>query len=218
MSARGRLLTCGAVAAALIATAPDPQDAERALAAGDLGTCLAAACGALAALVALALGVGALLVLAAALPGRVGLVADGVARHCLPRALRAALVAALGIGAAALPVTAAGADSPRPSTTRLIPDLDRAAAGRPALIALPTPSASPRSAAPVLVTPVLVTPGDTLWRIAAHALGPRATDRAVAAAWPRWWAVNRAVIGDDPDLIRPGQQLTPPTHLGEDRP
>lgn len=59
---------------------------------------------------------------------------------------------------------------------------------------------------------VVVTRGDTLWAIAARHLGPQATDQDVAAHWPRWYAANRAVIGDDPDLILPGQVLTAPTH------
>ena len=40
--------------------------------------------------------------------------------------------------------------------------------------------------------------------------GDRPEPRAVAAAWPRWWHANRAVVGPDPDLIRPGQVLHPP--------
>ena len=43
---------------------------------------------------------------------------------------------------------------------------------------------------------------------------PRATARErecqVSAAAQRWYARNRAVIGPDPDLIRPGQRLRPP--------
>ena len=57
---------------------------------------------------------------------------------------------------------------------------------------------------------VVVRPGDTLWDLAARHLGPEATDADVAEAWPTWYAANRAVIGDDPDLILPGQQLRIP--------
>jgi nucleoid-associated protein YgaU len=56
---------------------------------------------------------------------------------------------------------------------------------------------------------VTVRPGDCLWDIAAHRLA-HPTSAHVAAAWPRWWLVNRAVIGADPDLVRPGQLLRPP--------
>ena len=56
-----------------------------------------------------------------------------------------------------------------------------------------------------------VRPGDCLWLIAARRLGPHPTDAAVAASWPRWYAANRAVIGNDPDLVTPGQVLWAPT-------
>ncbi|MFC3687800.1 hypothetical protein [Aquipuribacter hungaricus] len=57
---------------------------------------------------------------------------------------------------------------------------------------------------------VVVLAGDSLWSIAARHLGPGADDTEVAAAWPRWWEANRAVVGDDPHLLLPGQQLVPP--------
>lgn len=53
--------------------------------------------------------------------------------------------------------------------------------------------------------------GDSLWSIAARNLGSDATDAEIARAWPQWYAVNRDVIGANPDLIIPGQQLRPPT-------
>src|SRR5207253_1287172 len=58
---------------------------------------------------------------------------------------------------------------------------------------------------------VVVHRGDSLWRIAARNLDPAATTQEVAVAWPQWWAANRDVIGDDPDLIHPGQRLSAPT-------
>ena len=57
---------------------------------------------------------------------------------------------------------------------------------------------------------VVVRRGDTLWDLARRHLGGSATDAEVAAEWPRWHAANRAVIGDDADLLRPGQRLVPP--------
>lgn len=57
---------------------------------------------------------------------------------------------------------------------------------------------------------ILVRPGDSLWRIAATDLGRRATPARVAAAWPRWYAANRAEIGPDPDLIKPAERLHAP--------
>lgn len=52
--------------------------------------------------------------------------------------------------------------------------------------------------------------GDSLWSIAARHLGPTATDAEVAWEWPRWYAANRDVVGEDPDLLTPGQLLRPP--------
>lgn len=56
----------------------------------------------------------------------------------------------------------------------------------------------------------VVRPGDTLWSIAEATLreaGAPASVGAVAEYWPRIYALNRDVVGADPDLIQPGQQL-----------
>ncbi|MER7519471.1 transglycosylase family protein [Streptomyces sp. NPDC126499] len=45
-----------------------------------------------------------------------------------------------------------------------------------------------------------VTPGDSLSKIA--------RDQHVRGGWPRLYEANRTVVGDDPDLIHPGQRLT----------
>ena len=61
----------------------------------------------------------------------------------------------------------------------------------------------------------VVRPGDTLWAIAAADLGGRADAARISAHWHRIHELNLAVIGSDPDLIHPGQQLrmpTPPYH------
>lgn len=60
----------------------------------------------------------------------------------------------------------------------------------------------------------VVRPGDSLWSIA------EATPGAAGSIDERWraiWAANRPVIGDDPDLILPGQhlRLPGPTHPDE---
>lgn len=60
---------------------------------------------------------------------------------------------------------------------------------------------------------VAVRAGDTLWDIAARHLGPDASAVDIARAWPQWFEANREVVGDDPDLLRPGQLLRPPTDL-----
>ncbi|WP_457962924.1 hypothetical protein M1E17_15730 [Arthrobacter sp. D1-29] len=58
---------------------------------------------------------------------------------------------------------------------------------------------------------VAVLSGDTLWDIAARELGPAATDVEVALQWPRWYLANRAVIGENPDVLLPGQILKSPS-------
>jgi nucleoid-associated protein YgaU len=69
---------------------------------------------------------------------------------------------------------------------------------------------------PTMPVRVVVREGDSLWTLAARELGPTATNGAIAARWPDWYAANRQVIGDDPDLIFPGQVLrVPPASTGD---
>lgn len=68
-------------------------------------------------------------------------------------------------------------------------------------------SAAPREAP---TGHIVVRAGDTLWSLAARHLGRQATVQDIAEEWPRWYAANRDVIGADPDLILPGQELTIP--------
>jgi resuscitation-promoting factor RpfA len=68
---------------------------------------------------------------------------------------------------------------------------------------------------------VVVLPGDSLWSISDELLGPAASDPAeIAVVWPILHDANRDLIGEDPDLLRPGQELTVPTALttSQDRP
>lgn len=59
-------------------------------------------------------------------------------------------------------------------------------------------------------TAVTVLAGDTLWDIAAAHLGAEASDVQIALEWPRWYAVNRGLIGSNPDVLLPGQILLAP--------
>ena len=61
---------------------------------------------------------------------------------------------------------------------------------------------------------VVVLRGDTLWSIAASRLGPGATAAEITAEWHRGLAANRDVIGADPQLILPGQELLAPASPG----
>lgn len=56
----------------------------------------------------------------------------------------------------------------------------------------------------------LVKAGDSLWGIAAERLPVGAQSPLIAHETARWYDANRVVVGPDPDLIRPGQQLRPP--------
>ena len=86
------------------------------------------------------------------------------------------------------------------------PPTTAAGAGR-RTTAQPYPAPDGTTAAP---QSVVVRPGDSLWLIAARRLGAQASIAEVARAWPRWYAANRGAIGDDPDVIHPGQALVVP--------
>lgn len=88
------------------------------------------------------------------------------------------------------------------------PSLDRPASDPSRGLALVSPP-GPRTLAHQAQA-VRVKVGDSLWRIAARSLPPGASDGEIERTWHRWYAANRAVIGDDPDLLLPGQLLMPP--------
>jgi hypothetical protein len=58
---------------------------------------------------------------------------------------------------------------------------------------------------------VTVMAGDSFWGIAARHLGGSASDLDIAVEWPRWYQANRAVVGNNPDVLLPGQVLKPPS-------
>ncbi|MDP8958787.1 MAG: LysM peptidoglycan-binding domain-containing protein [Actinomycetota bacterium] len=73
------------------------------------------------------------------------------------------------------------------------------------------PQPPPQSGGPDAV--YRVRPGDSLWAIACRALrasGSDPTDADVDRYWRVVYSANRSVVGDDPDLIFPGQMLTLP--------
>jgi hypothetical protein len=81
-----------------------------------------------------------------------------------------------------------------------------------------TPREAPREAprrapreAPVESPPpqgtLHVEPGDSLWSLTAGLLPLGAPAAAIAAGWRLLYAANREVVGDDPDLLQPGQVL-----------
>ncbi len=193
------------------------------------------ACAALAVLGLLALGV--LLELLAQAPGAVGVAArrarDAVTPRLVQRALGVALGAVITAGAtpgvaAAMPAATVLAPAPPPDPS-FAPLPDPAFA--PPATSAATPGAGWVPSAPVvraqpdvrLLSPapragtardapleVVVRRGDSLWAIAARHLGPDASDAEIARAWPAWFEANRDAVGDDPDLLRPGQLLRAP--------
>lgn len=59
----------------------------------------------------------------------------------------------------------------------------------------------------------VVEAGDHLWAIAAETVADRTghtDDESVGAYWQRLIEANRHVVGDDPDLIHPGQVIELP--------
>ncbi|MGM7668856.1 LysM peptidoglycan-binding domain-containing protein [Microbacterium sp. A93] len=78
----------------------------------------------------------------------------------------------------------------------------------------PTPATpgSTRTARPSAEEPTTlsVRHGDCLWDIAAHELGPTATDLEVDRRWRQWYHHNRSLIGAEADLLLPGTVLTAP--------
>jgi hypothetical protein len=169
------------------------------------------------------LGVGA------AVPGAVGRLCRLLLRAVAPRVIRRMLEVGLGISLAAGPAfTGVAMAAPEPAratapnaVAHSLPQLDGALAAlaaldRPSLDrpAVDTPALDrPLTRAP---QPVTVRRGDSLWLIAERGLGHGASNSEISAEWPRWYAANRAVIGDDPDLVLPGQQLRPPDSSSAD--
>ncbi len=132
----------------------------------------------------------------------------------VPRALRRLVLAACGValvgalGHRPTPATGAG-KSPveglplpdRATTTTYVSQVFARAASRQ------DRAGTPSRRQPAVV---VVGPGDTLWTIARADLPADADDGAVAVRVREIHQANRAVIGTDPDLIRPDQRLRMP--------
>ncbi|WP_244929512.1 LysM peptidoglycan-binding domain-containing protein [Nocardioides sp. W7] len=130
--------------------------------------------------------------------GRAGWAVPGV-----PASWRRLVLLACGTTLAAGLSVPASAD---PGLTGLpLPDRATGAATRP----VPDPATRVSLAAPP-AAPVTVRRGDSLWELAASQLGPSAAPAEVERHWRHLYALNRPVVGPDPDLIHPGQQLRLP--------
>lgn len=129
--------------------------------------------------------------------------------RAVPRPLRRAVLLACGVA-----LTTSGtavADAPQDAPH----DTSHEAPVEVLLSGLPYPARAHDAAAPAAAPgatgpTVTVRPGDSLWSIAARQLPPGASDAAVARTSALLHRLNRDVIGDDPDLIHPGQRLQLP--------
>ena len=117
---------------------------------------------------------------------------------------------------AAQPVAAVlpGNDWPAQESATWTPDRPAVSIARAVQPDIGLVTAAPRLGA-AIIEEVAVRRGDTLWSIAARHLGPDVRADDVARAWPLWWQANRSVIGEDPDLILPGQILHAPSGTPE---
>jgi len=189
--------------------------------------------------VALWLAIGLAVLALATWPGRIGATAHRLAARLLPAVVLRAIAGVAGLGVLVAPIApvAAGATTPphpAPAASVVVPTpswptqpsgtgphigwpTDPAPEARPHRVeppakAHPRPQPADRHTDQAVRPPAdqSVRPGDSLWLIAARRLSPGATDEQIAANWPRWYAANRAAIGDDPSLIRLGQVLHAP--------
>ena len=189
------------------------------------------------ALLSMWLGLGMSVSALAALPGALGQTSNVLAARIAPAAARTVVALILGttLTGALVPGIAladTGRTAPIASSqialgglADLAPDASfrLVSDARPAGDAAPSPSWFPDKATSAGTSPserigshvgeVTVHRGDTLWSIAAHRLGPKATSADIDAEWHRWFAANRKVIGADANAIEPGQLLSPPAPL-----
>ncbi|MBM9468214.1 LysM peptidoglycan-binding domain-containing protein [Nakamurella leprariae] len=115
-----------------------------------------------------------------------------------------------------LPVTALDwptTPNPAPGATHAAAPGPARESEPPAPVADPAPTpataAADEAGAPPVQTIMVVTvqPGDSLWELARSQLPADVPASEVDRLWHGWYQANRATIGDDPDLIRPGQRL-----------
>jgi hypothetical protein len=182
----------------LLLTAAALLLARHHLLSGDLDAALGAVAGAALVLLGAWLALSGLALALLRVPGVLGRVGRALVRLLLPRALR---LTVLGLAGAQALTGVAWADSGGAD----LPSIDRPLTTAVAAVERsgPMPAGHPPRS-------VVVRPGESLWTIAADHLGSAATTARVAAAWPRWYAANVAVIGPDPDLVAVGTVLAVP--------
>ena len=150
-----------------------------------------------------------------------------VARHApaiVRRGLALAAGAGLGLVSGVVPATAQSTDppadigwvatqvvtTPSPTTPPTPTPTPTASPATTPAVTTAAAAATPGTASTASTAQITVRPGDSLWKIAAAHLPAGATAADTAVAWPRLYETNRAVIGANPNVIRPGQVLTLP--------
>jgi nucleoid-associated protein YgaU len=108
--------------------------------------------------------------------------------------------------AAATP-SAAAPTSKTPASTTTAPT---STSGPPAPASPASPTAGTTQAPPPATCELVVRAGDTLWDLAADRLPDGSADGVVGHEWRAWYGANADRLGEDPDLIRPGQVLVLP--------
>ena len=153
--------------------------------------------------------------------GRTWRAGERLVIRCAPGIVRRALVIAVGAGiglsaASGASASAAGdGDLGWVVTAATVTATATASTVSSAASMTPTPgppaarSAQRTNTEPDAVT-VIVEQGDSLWRVARRSLPAGAEIADIASAWPAWYAANEDVIGDDPNLLKPGQALRTP--------
>lgn len=206
------------------------QAPSLALAPVALGEALAVVAGAGGAAVAAHLSVMSLVLVATPQRSRVRRAAH---RFTPPTWRRVVAVAATGVASAglALPAVAAPGDSDAGWVPEPIAHEASVAESPPSHPVLPPPagSGSDTAEAPSQAAPpdrsadalYVVTAGDSLWSITADAREGGLRDgavsldaEAIAEGWPELYDANRGVVGPDPSLIHPGQELAIPEGWG----
>lgn len=132
-----------------------------------------------------------------------GLVAVGQRLQPLSRPIATVVAAVLLIG---LVRTSPGAAVVPPPSERVIVDRQPETVA----VAISNPGPRPVTRSGSIYT---VVRGDTLWGIARQILGQGGgtpTGAEISAAWQMIYATNADVVGDDPNLILPGQVLSIP--------
>lgn len=91
-----------------------------------------------------------------------------------------------------------------------LPDRTSFSAPPPPVAPASSAVSSTRTTSSEPVDQVVVVAGDSLWSLAQRQLPTGSSPQQIATAVTKWHELNRSTIGDNPDLIYPGQTLNVP--------